>query len=115
MNSEASVKRSDTASFSVSRSLGEKGRVRVWPILWRLIRTSFSYRTGLILSLVCGVIFAGARYLRAYLAQPLIDGILVPAAAMTGEASIELFQAPLLELGAIASMAIGLKVFLGWV
>jgi subfamily B ATP-binding cassette protein MsbA len=87
-------------------AVGTDSGVRTWPILWRTIRASLRYRTTLILSLLCGIVFAGSRYLRAYIARPLIDDILVPAASMSGEESVDLFQAPLVDLGVILAMTV---------
>jgi ATP-binding cassette, subfamily B, bacterial MsbA len=97
-------------------------RVRAWPPLKRLIRVSWPFRGMLLVSMLCGALWSTARYVRAYLAQPLLDDILVPGASMEGGAALELFQPRLLELGGIAALTvvatpflmIGHKYLAGW-
>ena len=63
-------------------------RVRAWPLLRRMIQASKPYRSVLALALFCAVIFASTRYVRAFLAKPLLDEVLVPGATMDGGLAI---------------------------
>ena len=58
------------------------------------------------LALFCAVVFASTRYVRAFLAKPLFDEILVPGATMEAELAISLFAPKLALLGAIAALTI---------
>jgi subfamily B ATP-binding cassette protein MsbA len=57
-------------------------RPPAWPALRRMIRLSMPYSRWLVIVFTCGLLFAMSRYLRAYLAQPLLDDVMVPAAAL---------------------------------
>ncbi|MEE8165228.1 MAG: ABC transporter ATP-binding protein [Myxococcota bacterium] len=81
-------------------------RARAWPLLRRMIKASKPYRNVLALALFCAVVFASARYVRAFLAKPLLDEILVPGATMDGELAISLFAPKLIVLGAIAALTL---------
>ncbi len=71
-----------------------------------MIKASKPYRSALALALFCAVVFASTRYVRAFLAKPLFDEILVPGATMEAELAISLFAPKLALLGAIAALTI---------
>ena len=87
-------------------------QIRAWPPLRRMLKASWPFRGILAISMSCAALWAGAQYVRAYLARPLLDDILVPGATMDGATAMELFQPRLLELGAIAALTVIATPFL---
>jgi ABC-type multidrug transport system fused ATPase/permease subunit len=87
-------------------------RLEAWPPLRRLIKASWRFRGMILVSMLCAGLFAATRYVRVYLAQPLLDDVLVPAAQMSGADAIELFQPRLIELAAIAAITVIATPFL---
>lgn len=87
-------------------------RAKSWPQLRRLIKASWRFRGMILSSMACAGLFAATRYVRVYLAQPLLDEVLVPAAQMSGADAIELFQPRLIELAAIAAITVIATPFL---
>jgi len=82
-----------------------------WPALRRLMGLSRPYWLMLVLTVVCGTGFAVSRYLRAYLIQPFLDDVMVPAAALErGTAAwapaIQALLPRLYEIGTIAGLTL---------
>ena len=57
------------------------GEPRATATLWRLVRYARPYIGILAIALLCAGAYAGARAGRAWLMQPLLDGVIVPASA----------------------------------
>lgn len=112
----------DEAALFVALPSRER-RTRAWPLLRRMIVLSLRFRTALVFSILSGALMAGTRYVRAYLAQPLLDDVLVPGASMTADTALSLFQPRLIEIGVIAALTvvatpiamIGRTYLAGWV
>ncbi len=75
-----------------------------WPLIWRLMKSSFRYRGGVAAVVFLGLLVAGMRYLRAWLFQPLLDDALVPIS--TGDISFELVKPLLSELGLLGGLTL---------
>lgn len=58
-----------------------RGPPAPWPLLRRMLGFSVVYWKPILAVFVLGWVLAGVRYLRAYLFKPLLDDVLVPAAA----------------------------------
>ncbi|MCB9723509.1 MAG: ABC transporter ATP-binding protein [Spirochaetaceae bacterium] len=49
-----------------------------WPLLRRLVALSTRYRAQVALVVVLAAVFSASRYLRAWLARPLLDDVMIP-------------------------------------
>ncbi len=97
----------DTETESLLAEIPDREtRARAWPPLRRLLGASRRYLWMLGLALGCGLVFAGARYLRVFLLQPLLDEIMVPGASMSAETALAQFQPRLIELGLIGALTV---------
>ena len=79
-------------------------RTSPWPLIWRLLKTSFAYRGGVMAVVLLGLLVAIMRYLRAWLFQPLLDDALVPIS--TGKIDLELVKPLLTELGLLGLLTL---------
>jgi subfamily B ATP-binding cassette protein MsbA len=82
-----------------------------WPALRRLMGLSRPYWLMLVVVFVCGTLFAASRYVRAYLIQPFLDDVMVPAAALERgttewEPAIQALAPRLYEIGIVAGLTL---------
>ncbi|MHA7837446.1 MAG: ABC transporter ATP-binding protein [bacterium] len=81
------------------------------PGLRRMIGLSRPYSGMLAVVIACGALFAISRYVRAYLIQPFLDDVMVPAAALERgsagwEPAIQALLPRLYEIGVIAGLTL---------
>jgi subfamily B ATP-binding cassette protein MsbA len=86
-------------------------RHRAWPGLRRMIGLSLRYKKMLAISFFSGMLFAFCRFLRAYLAKPFLDEVMVPASGLDPssvewQATLELVLPRLYEIGALALLTL---------
>lgn len=81
-------------------------RHQAWPVLRRLIGLSRPYLTVVIIAILCGAAAAVARNARAFLAQPVVDDILVPGASLPGDAVFESFAPKLMLIAGLAAITV---------
>lgn len=82
-----------------------------WPALRRLMGLARPYWLMLVVVFVCGTLFAASRYVRAYLIQPFLDDVMVPAAALERgttqwEPAIQALLPRLYEIGIVAGLTL---------
>ena len=87
-----------------SEARAKRPPVSAWPLIWRLLKGSFRYRTGVVTVVLLGLLVATMRYLRAWLFQPLLDDALVPIS--TGEIDLELVKPVLAEIGLLGALTL---------
>jgi ABC-type multidrug transport system fused ATPase/permease subunit len=81
-------------------------REKAWPPLRRMIQASWRFRGMIFVSMLCAMLFAASRYVRIYLAQPLLDEVFVPAAQLPVAEGLDLVLPRLIEIGIIAAVTV---------
>jgi subfamily B ATP-binding cassette protein MsbA len=79
-------------------------RASAWPPLRRMIRMTLSHWRALSAVIIFSAIFSASRFVRAWLAKPLLDEILVPAANNTLD--LQAVESRLWQLGVIFGIAL---------
>lgn len=78
-DSDPSLDDEETPLASVDFPTKEK-RARSWPVLRRMLGLSLAHSNALFAVFLFSALFSASRFVRAWLAKPLLDDVLVPAA-----------------------------------
>ena len=78
--------------------------MRVASPIRRVVLASKPYAGALLLPFLSGGFFAASRYIRAHLAKPLLDEVLVPSTNLNAPGALELLSPQLIEIGMIAAL-----------
>jgi ABC-type multidrug transport system fused ATPase/permease subunit len=79
-------------------------RASAWPLLRRMVGMSLSHWRALLAVFIFSTLFSASRFVRAWLAKPLLDEILVPAANNTLD--LQAVESRLWQLGVIFGIAL---------
>ena len=79
-------------------------RASAWPLLRRLVGMTLSHWRALLAVFIFSALFSASRFVRAWLAKPLLDEILVPAANNTLD--LQAVESRLWQLGVIFGIAL---------
>jgi ABC-type multidrug transport system fused ATPase/permease subunit len=79
-------------------------RGSAWPLLRRMVGMSLSHWRALLAVFIFSTLFSASRFVRAWLAKPLLDEILVPAANNTLD--LQAVESRLWQLGVIFGIAL---------
>jgi subfamily B ATP-binding cassette protein MsbA len=79
-------------------------RAAAWPALWRMISMSLSHWRALAAVFFFASVFSASRFIRAWLAKPLLDEVLVPAA--NGVLDFSVVEGRVWQLGLILIFAL---------
>ncbi len=82
----------------------EPEQIRAWPLLVRMLRRSFIYWKPILGIFVLGWVVSFVRYVKAYLFQPLLDDVLIPATA--ADIDFDFIQPVLAELALILGISL---------
>jgi len=79
-------------------------RASVWPLLRRMVGMTLSHWRVLLAVVIFSALFSASRFVRAWLAKPLLDEILVPAA--NNALDLQAVESRLWQLGVIFGIAL---------